>query len=69
MLRIAHRGYAAQGGENSLASIARALDLGCDMVEVDVRRRHDGDLLVSGPIVVRDDLAANVIVRRWKALY
>jgi len=29
LLRIAHRGYAAQGGENSLATIARALDLGC----------------------------------------
>jgi glycerophosphoryl diester phosphodiesterase len=46
LLRIAHRGYAAQGGENSLATIARALDLGCDMVEIDVRRRRDGVLVL-----------------------
>jgi glycerophosphoryl diester phosphodiesterase len=46
LLRIAHRGYAAQGGENSLANIARALDLGCDMVEIDVRRRRDGLLVL-----------------------
>ncbi len=46
LLRIAHRGYAAQGGENSLATIAAALALGCDMVEVDVRRRRDGVLVL-----------------------
>jgi glycerophosphoryl diester phosphodiesterase len=46
LLRIAHRGYAAQGGENSLATIAAALALGCDMVEVDVRRRRDGALVL-----------------------
>ena len=46
MLRIAHRGYAAQGGENSLAAIAAALALGCDMVEIDVRRRRDGALVL-----------------------
>ena len=47
LLRIAHRGYAAQGGENSLATIAAALALGCDMVEVDVRRRRDGVLVLA----------------------
>jgi len=46
LLKIAHRGYAAQGGENSLAAIAAALALGCDMVEVDVRRRRDGALVL-----------------------
>lgn len=46
LLRIAHRGYAAQGGENSLATIAAALALGCDMVEIDVRRRRDGALVL-----------------------
>ncbi|HEV3141232.1 MAG TPA: glycosyltransferase [Vicinamibacterales bacterium] len=34
-----------------------------------IRRRPDRDLLVSAPIVVRGDLAANPIVRRGKALY
>ncbi len=34
-----------------------------------IRRRPDRDLLVSAPLVVRDDLAANVLVRSGKALY
>ncbi|HYM24130.1 MAG TPA: glycosyltransferase [Vicinamibacterales bacterium] len=34
-----------------------------------IRRRRDGELLVSAPIVVRDDLAKNPIVRRGKAVY
>jgi glycerophosphoryl diester phosphodiesterase len=42
--RIAHRGFAAVAEENSLAAIRGALALGCDMIEVDVRRRADGAL-------------------------
>lgn len=38
-LHIAHRGYRTGLGDNSLAQIAEAIALGCDMVEVDVRRR------------------------------
>jgi GT2 family glycosyltransferase len=34
-----------------------------------IRRRNDRDLLISAPMVVRDDLASNVLVRRGKALY
>lgn len=34
-----------------------------------IRRRPDRDLLVSAPMVVRDDLAAGVLVRSGKALY
>jgi GT2 family glycosyltransferase len=34
-----------------------------------IRRRPDRDLLVSAPIVVRDDIAANPIVKRGKAFY
>jgi glycerophosphoryl diester phosphodiesterase len=44
--RIAHRGFAAVAEENSLAAIRGALALGCDMVEVDVRRRADGELVL-----------------------
>jgi glycerophosphoryl diester phosphodiesterase len=44
--RIAHRGFAAVAEENSLAAIRGALALGCDMVEVDVRRRADGALVL-----------------------
>jgi glycerophosphoryl diester phosphodiesterase len=44
--RIAHRGFAAVAEENSLAAIQGALALGCDMVEIDVRRRSDGALVL-----------------------
>jgi glycerophosphoryl diester phosphodiesterase len=46
VLRIAHRGYAAAGKENTLSAIARAAELGCDVVEIDVRRRKDGVLVL-----------------------
>jgi glycerophosphoryl diester phosphodiesterase len=44
--RIAHRGFAAVAKENSLAAIEGAFALGCDDVEVDVRRRADGALVL-----------------------
>jgi hypothetical protein len=34
-----------------------------------IRRRADRDLLVSAPIIMRDDLASSAIVRRGKSIY
>ncbi|MGE3512964.1 MAG: glycosyltransferase family 2 protein, partial [Vicinamibacterales bacterium] len=34
-----------------------------------IRRRHDRELLVTGQLIVRDDLAGNALVRHGKALY
>jgi len=34
-----------------------------------IRRRADRDLLISAPMVVRDDIAKNVIVKNGKAIY
>jgi glycerophosphoryl diester phosphodiesterase len=45
-LRIAHRGYRAIAPENSMAAFRRALALGCDLIETDVRRRRDGVLVL-----------------------
>ena len=46
-LRIAHRGYArGLGRENSLEAFAHAIACGADAIEVDVRRRSDGVLVV-----------------------
>ena len=45
-LIIAHRGGAGGHRENSLAAIAAAIDLGVDMVEIDVRRTSDGALVL-----------------------
>ncbi len=46
MLRIGHRGAAGHAPENTLLSIQRAIELGVDIVEVDVRRTRDGELVL-----------------------
>src|SRR5437867_13434882 len=46
VLRIGHRGAAGYAPENTLLSIQRAIELGCDLVEVDVRRTQDGHLVL-----------------------
>ena len=45
-LVFAHRGAWDQAPQNSLAAIRRAAALGCDGVEIDVRRTADGRLVV-----------------------
>jgi glycerophosphoryl diester phosphodiesterase len=48
----AHRGASAECPENTLPAFQRALDLGCDALEMDVHVTRDGQL-----IVAHDDLA------------
>jgi glycerophosphoryl diester phosphodiesterase len=45
-LRIGHRGAAALAPENTLASLALAIELGCDLVEFDVLT-HGGRLVLA----------------------
>ena len=45
-LVVAHRGAWDQAPQNSLAAVRRAAALGCDGVEIDVRRTADGRLVV-----------------------
>ena len=47
MLRIGHKGAAALAPENTLRSIQRALEVGVDMVEVDVVPLADGTLVLA----------------------
>lgn len=44
---VAHRGASCEAPENSLAAFARAIDVGADMIEFDVRRASDGRLVIS----------------------
>jgi glycerophosphoryl diester phosphodiesterase len=47
VIRIGHRGAAALAPENTLRSIERALEVGVDMVEVDVVPLADGTLVLA----------------------
>ena len=43
---VAHRGAHAAAPENTLASIRKAIEIGCDYVELDVRETKDGALVL-----------------------
>ncbi|HEY9647270.1 MAG TPA: glycerophosphodiester phosphodiesterase [Chroococcidiopsis sp.] len=45
-LVIAHRGASAYEPENTMAAFRRAIALGADMIELDVRRSQDGVLVI-----------------------
>jgi glycerophosphoryl diester phosphodiesterase len=47
VIRVGHRGAAALAPENTLASIERALEVGVDMVELDVVPLADGSLVLA----------------------
>jgi glycerophosphoryl diester phosphodiesterase len=44
-LVAAHRGVATGAAENTIAAFTNAIDVGADMVEFDVRRTRDGELI------------------------
>jgi glycerophosphoryl diester phosphodiesterase len=68
----AHRGYAAGAPQNTIAAFTNAIDVGADMVEFDVRRTRDDELIVfhdalagGQPVrgLVRDEIEAAAGVR------
>jgi glycerophosphoryl diester phosphodiesterase len=64
---IAHRGAAGSAPENTLASVALAVEHGADMVEIDVQETADGEV-----VVVHDsDLmrVGGATVKIWEATY
>ena len=50
VLRVGHRGASAHEPENTLESFAKAAELGCDMVEMDLRYTAD-----HVPVILHDD--------------
>jgi glycerophosphoryl diester phosphodiesterase len=49
----AHRGVATGAAENTIAAFTNAIDAGADMVEFDVRRTRDGELIAFHDPAVR----------------
>ncbi|MEM8932124.1 MAG: glycerophosphodiester phosphodiesterase family protein [Acidobacteriota bacterium] len=45
-MMIAHRGFSGQAPENTLVAVRQAIEVGADMVEVDVTRTADGDVIL-----------------------
>ena len=43
---VAHRGASACAPENTLASIRKGIELGADLIELDVQRTKDGKLVI-----------------------
>jgi glycerophosphoryl diester phosphodiesterase len=46
VLVIAHRGAHAEVPENTLAAFRKAIEIGCDFVEMDIRNTKDGVLII-----------------------
>jgi glycerophosphoryl diester phosphodiesterase len=46
MLRIGHRGARAYAPENTLTSYRKAIEIGVDAIELDVRKTKDGQIVV-----------------------
>ncbi|XES77763.1 MAG: glycerophosphodiester phosphodiesterase [Candidatus Bathyarchaeia archaeon] len=46
MLKVGHRGARAYEPENTLRSFQKAIELGADAVELDVRKTKDGEIVV-----------------------
>ncbi|MCU0503271.1 MAG: glycerophosphodiester phosphodiesterase [Anaerolineae bacterium] len=53
-LRIGHRGAAAHAPDNTLLGIRRAAALGADMVEIDVQRTVDRQVVLAHDVHLRD---------------
>ena len=66
---IAHRGASAYAPENTLSAIRQAVELGSDLVEVDVQRTRDGALVLAHDAdLTRTTDAPRVLPRRapWR---
>ncbi len=46
MLKIAHRGASGYEAENTIAAFKKAIDIGADMIELDVRMSRTGEVIV-----------------------
>lgn len=67
---VGHRGIPAKELENTLQSIHRAIELGADIVEVDIQRTEDGVLVLSHDENLKRTFGLDVNIREasWEEL-
>ncbi|MCX5913087.1 MAG: glycerophosphodiester phosphodiesterase family protein, partial [Deltaproteobacteria bacterium] len=46
ILVVAHRGFSAAAPENTLIAFEKAIEIGSDMIELDVHLSRDGEIVV-----------------------
>lgn len=59
-LIIAHRGASKLAHENTLEAFQKAIDLGADMIELDLRKTNDGEIVVSHDELLRARLIRKI---------
>lgn len=63
---IAHRGYAKNHAENTLAAFKAALDFGADAIELDVHLTRDGELLAHHDYYIKNALILDQTLKQIK---
>ncbi|WP_405296817.1 glycerophosphodiester phosphodiesterase family protein [Algibacter sp. Ld11] len=62
---IAHRGDWRHAPENSLQAIQNCIDMGLDMVEIDIRETKDGKLVLMHDTTIERTTKASGLVKDW----
>lgn len=62
---VAHRGYSGVAPENTLDAFAKAVDIGADMIELDVQRTADGEIVVFHDTELSRITGAEGMVSEW----
>ncbi len=66
ILKIGHRGAKGYVSENTLASFQKAIDLGCDGIELDVHLSLDGEIIVIHDNTINRTTSGKGIVNKLK---
>ncbi len=62
---IAHRGDWRHAPENSIQSIINCIDMGVDMVEIDIRETKDGELVLMHDVTIDRTTNGSGYVKDW----
>lgn len=57
---VAHRGASAQARENTHAAFEKAIELGADMIELDIKRTRDGIIVINHDPVINGKRIADL---------